>query len=300
MTLVQVMTALIRSALVAVLLSSSAISQTSTVISDANAANNVYAVGLEIHASKGMTSAESEKISRYLFHNIAKWSDNAIVLYEGDTRGGGAKVDLNVVAYISKLGKAYSLFVETTDEVALRKELMDKGISRADADALIGDPKSPLSRTSGTSWGTVLESELPENLDSIIKNITSVLRRVQQEAPPTTKLACNRRVAAYVVVESRSGAVAVRPCRFQIPLIKPDVRISRIRLSDQGGFMLSPTGGCAWSVPDGPGRASRRDTRQGRRECQLPDVGVWRTATVAADIGYGRLRRDRPCLQGPT
>jgi hypothetical protein len=182
------MTALIRSALVAVLLSTTAISQTSTVISDAAAANNVYAVGLEIHASKGMASAESEKISRYLFHNIAKWSDNAIVLYAGDTRGGGAKVDVNVVAYISKLGKAYSLFVETTDEVAFRKELMDKGISRADADALIGDPKSPLSRTSSASWGTVLESELPENLDSIVKNITSVLRRVQQEAPPTTKL----------------------------------------------------------------------------------------------------------------
>ena len=102
------------------------------------------------------------------------------------------------------------------------------------------------------------------------------------------------------VVESRSGAVAVRPCRFQIPLIKPDVRISRIRLSDQGGFMLSPTGGCAWSVPDGPGRASRRDTRRGRHECQLPDVGVWRTTTVAADIGYGHLRRDRLWLQGPT
>ena len=45
------------------------------------------------------------------------------------------------------------------------------------------------------------------------------------------------------VVESRSGAVTARPLRFHSPLIKPDGRISRIRLSDQGRFMLSPTGG---------------------------------------------------------
>lgn len=62
---------------------------------------------------------------------------------------------MNVVVYISKLGKAYSLFVQNTDEVALRKELTEKGISKADVDSLVGDPKSPLSRTSGTSWGTV-------------------------------------------------------------------------------------------------------------------------------------------------
>src|SRR5271166_3826346 len=30
------------------------------------------------------------------------------------------------------------------------------------------------------------------------------------------------------LVESRSGAVTINPFRFQIPLIKPDVRISRI------------------------------------------------------------------------
>ena len=45
------------------------------------------------------------------------------------------------------------------------------------------------------------------------------------------------------LVESRSGAVAARPLRFHSPLIKLDVRISRIQLSDQGRFMLSPTGG---------------------------------------------------------
>src|SRR5271165_1527449 len=128
----------------------------------------VYMVGLEVHASRSVTPAEAEKISRYLFHNIAKWSPGAaIVVYEGDTRGEGSKVDLNVVVYISKLGKAYSLFVENTDEVALRKGLMEKGISKADVDSLVGDSKSPLSRTSGTSWGTIPESELPESMDSI-------------------------------------------------------------------------------------------------------------------------------------
>jgi len=51
----------------------------------------VYMVGLEVHASRSVTPAEAEKISRYLFHNIAKWSPGAaIVVYEGDTRGGGS------------------------------------------------------------------------------------------------------------------------------------------------------------------------------------------------------------------
>jgi hypothetical protein len=149
----------------------------------------LYMIGLEVHPSRGVTPAEAEKISRYLFHNIAKWSPGAaMVVYEGDTRGGGSKVDLNVVVYISKLGKAYSLFVENTDEVALRKGLMEKGISKADVDSLVGDPKSPRSRTSGTSWGTIPESELFESLDSIIKNVVSVVRQVEDEAPPTARI----------------------------------------------------------------------------------------------------------------
>jgi hypothetical protein len=148
-----------------------------------------YMIGLEVHASKSVTPAEADKISRYLLHNIAKWSPGAaIVLFEGDTRGGGSKVDLNVVVYISKLGKVYSLFVENTDEVALRKDLMAKGISKADIDSLVGDPKSPLSRTSGTSWGTVPESELPESMDSIIKNVVSVVQQVEEEGPPTARV----------------------------------------------------------------------------------------------------------------
>ena len=60
--------------------------------------------------------------------------------------------------------------------------------------------------------------------------------------------------------------------------------------------MLSPTGGCAWSVPDELARASRRDTRRGRRECQLPDVGVWRTTTVAVEIVMASTA-DRLCFR---
>jgi hypothetical protein len=149
----------------------------------------LYMVGLEIHASKSVTPAEAEKISRYLFNNITKWSPGAaMIVYEGDIRGGGSKVDLNVVVYLSKLGKAYSLFVENTDEVALRKELMEKGISKADVETLVGNPESPLSRTSGTNWGTVPESNLFESLDGIIKNIVSVVRQVEDEGPPTARI----------------------------------------------------------------------------------------------------------------
>jgi hypothetical protein len=148
-----------------------------------------YMIGLEVHASKSVTPAEADKISRYLLHNIAKWSPGAaIVLYEGDSRGGGSKVDLNVVVYISKLGTAYSLFVESTDEIALCKDLMAKGISKADVDSLVSDPKRPLSRTSGTSWGTVSESELSESMDSIIRDIVSVVRQVEDEGPPTARI----------------------------------------------------------------------------------------------------------------
>ena len=47
------------------------------------------------------------------------------------------------------------------------------------------------------------------------------------------------------LVESRTGAVTVK-FRFQPPLIAPDVRISRIRRSDEA-IMLSPTESCASS-----------------------------------------------------
>ena len=56
-------------------------------------------------------------------------------------------------------------------------------------------------------------------------------------------------------MESRSGAVATyAPLRFHSPLIKPDVRFSRIRLSDKvihavahGGLHVLPS---SWSRPN--------------------------------------------------
>jgi hypothetical protein len=50
---------------------------------------------------------------------------------------------------------------------------MEKGISMANVANLVGNPESPLSRTSGTNWGTVPESNLFESLDGIIKNFVS-------------------------------------------------------------------------------------------------------------------------------
>jgi hypothetical protein len=78
--------------------------------------------------------------------------------------------------------------VEDTDEIARRKDLMAKGISKADVDDLVGDPKRPLSRTSGTSWGTIPESELPESMDSIVRNVVSVVQQVEEEGPPTARV----------------------------------------------------------------------------------------------------------------
>jgi hypothetical protein len=101
------------------------------------------------------------------------------------------KVDLNMVVYVSKLGKVYSLFVENTDEVAVRKKLIEKGISKLsklDVATLFGNPDSPLSRTSGTNWGTVPESNLFESLDGITKNIVSVVRQMKDEGPPTARM----------------------------------------------------------------------------------------------------------------
>ena len=52
----------------------------------------LYMIGLEVHASRSVTPGEAEKISRYLFHNITKWSPGAaMIVYEGDTRVGVRK-----------------------------------------------------------------------------------------------------------------------------------------------------------------------------------------------------------------
>jgi hypothetical protein len=72
--------------------------------------------------------------------------------------------------------------------MALRKDMMAKGISKADMDSLLGDPQRPLSRTSGTSWGTIPESQLAESMDSIVKNIVSVVQQVEEEGPPTARV----------------------------------------------------------------------------------------------------------------
>ena len=50
--------------------------------------------------------------------------------------------------------------------------------------------------------------------------------------------------------------------RFHIPLIEPDVRIYRIRLSDKT-LMLSPTEGRACAAPVEPAQAARADTASG-------------------------------------
>jgi hypothetical protein len=82
-------------------------------------------------------------------------------------------------------------------------------------DNLIGDPKSPLTRTSGTSWGTISESELPESMDSIVKNIVSVVRQVEDEGPPTARIKPVPtveflRVAGSVVTEALRSTVGIR------------------------------------------------------------------------------------------
>ena len=86
------------------------------------------------------------------------------------------------------------------------------------------------------------------------------------------------------VVESRSGAVAAsEPLRFHSPLIKPDVRISRIRLSDQGDFMLSPTGSWVWLPPAVPAPTSRKGIRQDNGQFRHLGLYVSDTTTDAAD-----------------
>ena len=55
--------------------------------------------------------------------------------------------------------------------------------------------------------------------------------------------------------------------RFHLPLIEPDVRISRIRLSDKEDWvipiMLSPTGGCEFVSRAALVREFRRDSCPG-------------------------------------
>ncbi len=76
--------------------------------------------------------------------------------------------------------------------------------------------------------------------------------------------------------------------RFHLPLIKPDVRFSRIRLSDKA-FMLSPTESCQFSFQDISGHTHRitfhRDIFSSRDLISC----VYCTAIDAADISHVHL-----------
>src|SRR5436190_14342049 len=57
-----------------------------------------------------------------------------------------------------------------------------------------------------------------------------------------------RHSRAPIRVESRCGAVSLESFRFHIPLVKPDGRFSRIRLSDKA-LRFSPTAGSQSAFP---------------------------------------------------
>ena len=98
-----------------------------------------------------------------------------------------------------------------------------------------------------------------------------------------------------ILVESRGGAVSSKGPVSTPPLIKPDVRISRIRLSDQGDFMFSPTGGCSWLIPIGLNRESYTDTRPNRNRNHDLVSYVSCITTGVAGVGRGRQLPDRLC-----
>jgi len=62
------------------------------------------------------------------------------------------------------------------------------------------------------------------------------------------RLSLHRSQISQDLEGSRSAAAAASPLRFQIRSSKQTTGF-RSRLSDQGRFMLSPTGACAWPVP---------------------------------------------------
>jgi len=88
------------------------------------------------------------------------------------------------------------------------------------------------------------------------------------------------------------------PLRFHIPLIKPDVRISRIRLSDKV-ITLSPTGSCVFALGASPAPAFDPGTCPG--SVKFPDLEpyVSHTTTDGADAGRGRPRPGRLSVSSP-
>jgi len=75
--------------------------------------------------------------------------------------------------------------------------------------------------------------------------------------------------------------------RFHLPLIKPDVRISRIRLSDKD-FMRSPTRSCVVACEAGPGPASRTGKRRDNVTYPDPVLYASHTTTGGAEGRRGR------------
>ena len=96
-------------------------------------------------------------------------------------------------------------------------------------------------------------------------------------------------------VESRGGAVSFNGPVSTPPLIKPDVRVSRIRLSDQGVFMLLPTGSYSWLILIGLNRGSYTDTRPGKNRSHDLVSYVSCITTGVAVYRCGRQLPDRLC-----
>ena len=94
---------------------------------------------------------------------------------------------------------------------------------------------------------------------------------------------------------SSAGASIASPCSVSsIPLIEPDVRISRIRLSDKV-FMPSPTGGCGRAPTAGSGPGFGGGKRPKTAADPARPLGACRTTTAEACRGRVRPRHGRLC-----
>src|SRR5205814_4308342 len=120
--------------------------------------------------------------------------------------------------------------------------------------------------------------------------------RSQRAAADASRTAALRRNVDQSIkwVESRCGAVSLESFRFHIPLVKPDGRFSRIRLSDKA-LRFSPTAGSQSAFPAGSVRVSRRDTRRGILPFPLRLLCACRITIDGADTGYGYPLPDRLC-----
>src|SRR5438034_4507128 len=128
----------------------------------------------------------------------------------------------------------------------------------------------------------------------------STFRRSAAVREASAAARCERAAAglrhsrAPIRVESRCGAVSLESFCFHIPLVKPDGRFSRIRLSDKA-LRFSPTAGSQSAFPAGSVRVSRRDTRRGILPFPLRLLCACRITIDGADTGYGYPLPDRLC-----